>query len=633
MKTIIMILILAFGLAEQINAGDIPNGCDFITPDYLNDLAGFGDSRAASVDNYFEQGNIENEIPERGNNPISIAINPPNLNGKRILGLNLHVLSRSFPGSTTFDWYTKMQNCGTYQMPTHTFISLGGNDLINILVEKELLMMEYQTLQFKKAVEDLGKVVELLLTRKVSAARKLTLRNVVNQGLQRITQLIDKFKALIKNPGKYIARCTERSLLNGAPVIGNFLQLASGAQLIGDCDPPLLSFHNYWQWRTDVKMDMITKNMEFIARHILRQSPGHHIMLNTIAPPAIMLYPEGTPSSSNIPTNPDSIAKGLAIAKNYPDALKLFFGLNLKYFTNVLMHLWVNYPPPKVIFVESAQPFASNIANKRASFYVLDGIHYSNEGKLFWGRIMAETMVQWGWYPAGPGFRLPPDPKFYSDTNVNMHHTSTMVKALDDNAPVNSVLTRELGFQEASFKKEFPEIQGNYYSRHGDPYVIPLRGNMLHKYRQMDEANGQLGAPMTEEFCWGPIPTCPTRIAFFEKGFILDDVLGGTNAVVNVYDAPVATQSASPDFDTCTTGCSARWFEFYIIQLQPKSGMPPYSWNLVGGSLPDGAVLQDNGTLRGSPTNNATGTWHAKVRLTDGRGLFIERQITFSSGL
>ena len=74
-------------------------------------------------------------------------------------------------------------------------------------------------------------------------------------------------------------------------------------------------------------------------------------------------------------------------------------------------------------------------------------------------------------------------------------------------------------------------------------------------------------------------------------------------------DAPVATQSASPDFDTCTTGCSARWFEFYIIQLQPKSGMPPYSWNLVGGSLPDGAVLQDNGTLRGSPTNNATGTW------------------------
>lgn len=40
---------------------------------------------------------------------------------------------------------------------------------------------------------------------------------------------------------------------------------------------------------------------------------------------------------------------------------------------------------------------------------------------------------------------------------------------------------------------------------------------------------------------------------------------------------------------------------FYTCQLQATGGVPPYTWSILGGSLPPGLTLAQNGTLTGTP--------------------------------
>ncbi|MCL6576955.1 S-layer homology domain-containing protein [Kyrpidia sp.] len=56
----------------------------------------------------------------------------------------------------------------------------------------------------------------------------------------------------------------------------------------------------------------------------------------------------------------------------------------------------------------------------------------------------------------------------------------------------------------------------------------------------------------------------------------------------------------------------------YSASLQASGGMAPYSWSLVGGSLPDGLTLTTDGTISGTPTTAGTSTF--TVQVTDSSG-------------
>ena len=548
-RTLLAITLIYIQFVLNIHAQDL--GCDFTTDDYRNDLAGFGDSRAWGIDSKNDVKNTaqpEPDITRDRGNAISIATNPPESKNK-ILGLDLKVISRSSPGKTTEYFFDKINDCKKHSkplaVPAHTFINLGGNDVINILVRKEELLLEYQSLQFKKIAEDLQKVVMIILRQNFLLAQRYTIQQVLNKGLMNLSKLVQSYTTFATNPVwgavvKVLSNRQTQEFLSTIPAIGSFLQDPNAVATLYNLGAPLMSYHAYWQWRTDIEVDKIIFNMDYIARHLLEQGNNtHSILINTIAPPALPKLDQMDQDTKNGITLGNSevinsVKRVRTVSENYADAVSLMLRVNLKYLSSLTPSLWGSYGIKRVLYVDSTSAFWQNIQNNHGNYYVWDGIHYTEAGNLEWGRIMAKAMAQWEWYDRGPGYLVPPDPKFYSDIDVNSSHVNTMIRALYENVPVDAVINRGLQFQNTAFKKEFSEIGSNYYTKPNESIVYSLRGNMLHKYRQMDEANGQLGAPMTEEFCWGPIPTCPTRIAFFEKGFILDDVQGGTNPVVNV---------------------------------------------------------------------------------------------------
>jgi len=54
---------------------------------------------------------------------------------------------------------------------------------------------------------------------------------------------------------------------------------------------------------------------------------------------------------------------------------------------------------------------------------------------------------------------------------------------------------------------------------------------------------------------------------------------------------------------------------FYITQLQAVGGLPPYEWQVVGGTLPEGISLTPQGQLVGQ--TNMIGTFQFTVRVRD----------------
>lgn len=64
-----------------------------------------------------------------------------------------------------------------------------------------------------------------------------------------------------------------------------------------------------------------------------------------------------------------------------------------------------------------------------------------------------------------------------------------------------------------------------------------------------------------------------------------------------------------------STPPEGRVAEPYAYALTPSGGVGPYTWSLVGGSLPPGLGLAANGTVSGRPTS--TGDFTAQVQLRD----------------
>lgn len=461
------ILIIAVFLTSSISAKDptLSVSCGFVgSPD---SLTGIGDSRAWQID---LRKNIENEANSTGD-AVSIALSPANSNGQRIISPNqVNMISRSAPGSTSAQWVNKIKSCGTIFVPNKVFINVGGNDLIDALKEKDTLLDEYKAFMAAEAAEAQAQLLEAIVfftTGKFSAARRITIRNVLHNGLQLFNNLLDKFKAELFKPKSSRIRF---------PAAHSF------------------NFHNFWNWRSEQRIDEVVANVKFISKHFLDQ--GANVLLNAEAPVTLL-----DPSRESIGTIPDGnvLDTSAAIAKDFPEALKLMYNLRIKYALNVYPYL-LTLETGRIIFVDSYDVFFNNIARSGANFYVQDGVHLSRLGLLEWGREMATAMVQAGWYTAGPGYTTPGQPKFYSDLDVHKYHMYTTFKAIENNVPWNVVFDREMQFQETGYSKDFPENGTTLYIMKDDTEVYTLSGTIRAKYKAMGEGSSGLGFPTSDVY-------------------------------------------------------------------------------------------------------------------------------------
>lgn len=53
----------------------------------------------------------------------------------------------------------------------------------------------------------------------------------------------------------------------------------------------------------------------------------------------------------------------------------------------------------------------------------------------------------------------------------------------------------------------------------------------------------------------------------------------------------------------------------YLVQLQQHGGTPPFHWKVQQGELPPGLILEDDGSLHGSPQK--VGEYHVTISVTD----------------
>ncbi|ADG07760.1 S-layer homology domain-containing protein [Kyrpidia tusciae] len=97
-----------------------------------------------------------------------------------------------------------------------------------------------------------------------------------------------------------------------------------------------------------------------------------------------------------------------------------------------------------------------------------------------------------------------------------------------------------------------------------------------------------------------------------------DSPITRAEAVVALDKALTATSAASTLSVTTASLAAATVGSDYSANLQASGGTAPYSWSLVGGSLPDGLTLTTDGTISGTPTTAGTSTF--TVQVTDSSG-------------
>ncbi|HMV41869.1 MAG TPA: hypothetical protein PK079_10780 [Leptospiraceae bacterium] len=172
--------------------------------------------------------------------------------------------------------------------------------------------------------------------------------------------------------------------------------------------------------------------------------------------------------------------------------------------------------------------------------------------------------------------------------------------------------------------------------------AIHLPNKVNSVYRSNGGPEGKLGFPMTGTMCWGPGAFCNFKLTLFEKGFIQVDetpiIGGGVSVVTAVTDIPTAKINDPPDFDTCVSAaCGSRWFEHNKVYLQPTSGKPPFTFQIISGNLPPGFSLTPTGLLFGGPTNTQ-GSWTFQIMIIDSKNGDQQinsavKTLNFSTGL
>jgi len=285
----------------------------------------------------------------------------------------------------------------------------------------------------------------------------------------------------------------------------------------------------------------------------------------------------------------------------------------------------------------------------RQEFPWVDIIHIGPKGYALWGDLMGKELKKLGWNLSpsqseidsakidisfetfGPGSLIR---KKSIEVGVFSTESGKLVKvtansdfggAYKEYANGSGIYVKQWAADAVDISNKEKFKQANYVS-----------GGIYIKYKQLGGPTGSLGFPISDTQCWGPGAFCTTKVTFFENGHILHDetpVLGGISAYSVPFTLSREDQLKDPDFDSCISGCGGRWFEHIISYLIPKAGLPPYRWSVVSGALPSGTKLEATGVIQGGPTNNPSGNWVVKVRLTDGRGKTVEKDIRYGTGM
>jgi autotransporter-associated beta strand protein len=118
---------------------------------------------------------------------------------------------------------------------------------------------------------------------------------------------------------------------------------------------------------------------------------------------------------------------------------------------------------------------------------------------------------------------------------------------------------------------------------------------------------GSLPAGLT--LSGGTIAGTPLGAGTFNFTVTVTDNLGGTAArnLALTVGNPASLSVVTPSLPSGIVGAS------YAQTLAAVSGTGPYTWSIVGGSLPPGLVLSSSGVLTGTPTSAGASTFTAQV--------------------
>lgn len=90
---------------------------------------------------------------------------------------------------------------------------------------------------------------------------------------------------------------------------------------------------------------------------------------------------------------------------------------------------------------------------------------------------------------------------------------------------------------------------------------------------------------------------------------------------------PVTTPIQLPIIKTDTLS-AATVGSLYEFELEASGGVPPYRWQLAGGTLPDGIALLDRGLLQGTPV--IPGTSPITLQVTDAANQSVQRRVVLT---
>ncbi len=280
-----------------------------------------------------------------------------------------------------------------------------------------------------------------------------------------------------------------------------------------------------------------------------------------------------------------------------------------------------------------------------------DAIHIGPEGYKRWGILVGSKISELGYHtPGDPNTMHVEVALEANDAWGIIRLTSRNVGIIGMEATLKGVTVAANGKDHGGYYRQYTEGSGIYlklYTSNTPEYtanqkyksgVIHLPPNVNRIYHTRGGPSGELGFPLSGSMCWGPGAFCNYKLTLFEKGFIQIDetpiIGGGVTIVKAVNDVPDDKKNEYPDFDTCVSNpCGSRWFEHNKVYLQPISGKPPFTFQLMSGNLPPGFNLTSTGLLYGGPTN-IEGTWTFRVMIIDSKGGLNSKikDLTFTTG-
>ena len=247
-----------------------------------------------------------------------------------------------------------------------------------------------------------------------------------------------------------------------------------------------------------------------------------------------------------------------------------------------------------------------------------DAIHIGPEGYKAWGILVGSKIAALGYTANG-------DPNYPDiDVSLEMNDAWGIIKKAARNIGIIGKESTPRGVTVAATAIHYGGYFRNYtdgssiylklYSSNtpGVPAHLKYRDGAIHLsktinslYKSQGGPEGKLGFPIAGTRCWGPGAFCNYKLTLFEKGFIQVDETpffsSGPEIAVAVSDVPDSKKDSDPDFDTCvSTACGSRMMFHSKFYLQPTAGKAPFTFKVIGGSLPPGFELTPSGLDRKS---------------------------------